>query len=197
MADTLRRPLTLSEFLAWEARQETRHEFVGGRIRAMVGATRRHGDIAGNIFMLLRAALKGKKCRPFMETLKVITPAGDVRYPDVLVDCGEGKPEDVAAAEPTIVVEVLSRSTLQIDISEKLADYQSVPSINAILHVQQGVISGSLWTRMEDSWRYEALSGPEAIVELSAVDVRIVLGQIYEGVTLDPPPQAQEGAPDS
>ncbi len=40
MADTLPRPLTLNEFLAWEARQETRNEFVGGRIRAMIMARR-------------------------------------------------------------------------------------------------------------------------------------------------------------
>jgi Putative restriction endonuclease len=55
MADTLRRPMSLADFLLWEAKQPAKHEFVDGRICAMSGGTRRHHQIGGNVFAFLRA----------------------------------------------------------------------------------------------------------------------------------------------
>jgi Uma2 family endonuclease len=54
--------------------------------------------------------------------------------PDALVNCGPPASDDaVAAPQPVIVVEVLSPSTQAIDVSEKLADYFRLPSIQHYL----------------------------------------------------------------
>ena len=47
------------EFLAYEFASPDRHEFVDGVTRAMTGASIRHNDVAGNLFVALRAAAKG------------------------------------------------------------------------------------------------------------------------------------------
>ena len=47
-------PRTLDEFLAWEARQPERWEFVDGRLRMMAGGTVDHARIAMNILATLR-----------------------------------------------------------------------------------------------------------------------------------------------
>lgn len=185
MADTLPRPLTLAEFLAWEARQETRNEFVNGRIRAMTGGTRRHNKVGANVLTCLTQRLKGHKCQAYGPDMKIITPSGNSRYGDVTVDCGPMKGDDIAATEPTVVVEVLSKSTTFLDQNEKLDDYQSIPSMHHILHLSQEKPEGELWSRDESGWRRVKLAGPEASIDLSAIGVSFALAVAYEGVPFD------------
>jgi len=51
MSASLRHPMTVAEFLAWEARQEFRWEFDGVHPVAMTGGTAAHETISGNIFL--------------------------------------------------------------------------------------------------------------------------------------------------
>ncbi len=182
MADTLAR-MTTADFLAWEARQEGRHEFVGGRIVAMVGGTRRHNWVGLNVVAHLKAALKGKKCRPYGADMKILIPNGNSRYGDAVVDCGAMNDQDITTSEPTVVVEVLSKSTKYDDQTEKLDDYQSIPSMRHILHLSQKRIGGELWTRRDDGWRRTSLAGAEAVVELSALGLSFPLAIAYEDVS--------------
>ncbi len=189
MADSLRRNMCLEDFLAWEERQENRNEFVDGAIRAMVGGTRRHNLIGQNVAFYLRVALKGSKCHPFGPDMKIVTPGGNLRYGDVTVDCGPMKGEDIAATAPTVVVEVLSKSTVVLDQTHKLGDYQSIPSMRHILHLAQERAEGELWTRDDGGWRRASLAGLEAIVDLTAIGVSFALAIAYDGVAFD-----EEGA---
>ena len=192
MADTLAR-MTTADFLAWEARQEGRHEFVRGRIVAMVGDTRRHNWVGGNVFAYLRGALRGKKCRPYGADMKILIPNGNSRYGDAVVDCGAMNDQDIATSEPTFVFEVLSKSTKYDDQTEKLDDYQSIPSMRHILHLSQKRIGGELWTRSDDGWRRTSLAGAEAVVELSSLGLSFPLAIAYEDVSFnDDSEQASE-----
>ena len=42
--------LTVEEYMKLEESAIVRHEYVAGEIHAMIGATRRHNRIAGNIY---------------------------------------------------------------------------------------------------------------------------------------------------
>ena len=48
------RPLSLADFLAWEARQSSKCEYRDGAIFAMAGATDDHGQIVANIIAAIR-----------------------------------------------------------------------------------------------------------------------------------------------
>jgi Uma2 family endonuclease len=195
MADTHRQTRwTLPEFLAWEEQQETRNEFVDGRIRAMVGGTRRHNMIALNVASYLKIKLRGSKCVPYGSDMKTITPGGNVRYGDVTVDCGPMKGDDIAATAPTVIVEVLSKSTTYVDQSHKLDDYQSIPSMRHILHLEQDRAEGALWSRDEKGWRRTPLVGLDAEADLAAIGVKLKLADAYEAVSFDPDP---DGANDT
>jgi len=195
MADTHRQSRwTLPEFLAWEEQQETRNEFVDGRARAMVGGTRRHNAIAANVLSFLVVRLRGSKCVPYGSDMKTITPGSNVRYGDVTVDCGPMKGTDIAATGPTLIVEVLSKSASYVDQSHKLDDYQSIPSMRHILHLEQDRAEGALWSRDEKGWRRTPLVGLDAEVDLAAIGVKLKLADAYEGVTFDLDP---DGANDT
>jgi hypothetical protein len=51
------------DYLAWEARQERRHELVDGVVRMMAGSARAHNDIALNLRQALKERLKGGPCK--------------------------------------------------------------------------------------------------------------------------------------
>jgi Uma2 family endonuclease len=77
-----------AEFLAWEAAQTTKHEFVAGEIFAMAGAEDRHVTVSMNLALALRQHLRGTACRTFMSDMKLAVEAEDSYfYPDVFVTC--------------------------------------------------------------------------------------------------------------
>ena len=119
---------TREEYLAWEERQERRHEFVGGRVVAMTGARNRHEQIRGVVFFQLKLQLRGRKpCEPYGPDTKVAIPNGNVRYPDVLVDCDPDRDANSQfSVAPTLIVEVLSPSNRWLDRERKIADYQAL-----------------------------------------------------------------------
>ena len=57
---------TVEEHLEMEEIATVRHEYVGGMIYAVVGATKRHNRIAGNIYAHLLAASRGGPCRAYV-----------------------------------------------------------------------------------------------------------------------------------
>ncbi len=46
---TLPHEMTIEEYLEFEKTSPVKHEFVGGRLYAMTGTTKRHNLIAGNV----------------------------------------------------------------------------------------------------------------------------------------------------
>ena len=80
---------TLEDFLAWERDQPERYERVSGVIRMMTGGTIDHNRIALNVADAFRQRLRDGNCEAFVNDVKVVTPAGDVMYPDVVVACGD------------------------------------------------------------------------------------------------------------
>jgi len=63
--------ISAEEYLEGERSAEVRHEYVDGRAYAMAGASDDHNRIAGNIFRELGNALRGHKCEPFINDMKV------------------------------------------------------------------------------------------------------------------------------
>ena len=60
--------------------------------------------------------LRVRRCGPFQSNLAVCVDSLNEFYPDLAVDCGDARDE---AAEPLLVVEVLSASTEENDRGRK------------------------------------------------------------------------------
>ncbi|WP_175577803.1 Uma2 family endonuclease [Mongoliimonas terrestris] len=168
-------------FLAWCTRQEGRYELVDGNPRAMVGARARHDRIVVSALVAFRRALAGTPCEPFSGDFAVRIPKGNIRRPDVTIDCGATDDDRLFAQTPTAVVEVLSPSTRQIDLNVKVAEYQSVPSIAHILLIEPEVAKAVLFSRTSDGrWSMESLIGPDAAIPLPGLGIALSLSDFYE-----------------
>ncbi|CAO3444713.1 Uma2 family endonuclease [Azospirillum sp.] len=179
MALRKHRRMTLDEFLVWEDRQDSRHEFLQGEIVAMVGGTVAHNQIAGNVYSALRADLRGSPCRVFQETMRIRADES-VFYPDVFVTCAALDDRDRLATEPTVIVEVLSDSTSSYDHTTKSAAYRTLPSLTQYVLVHQRVAVVESFRRAGDGWTHELISGREGVLSIPALEVRLPLAAIYE-----------------
>ena len=198
MLDRRESPMSLDTFFAWQEAQAERYELVGGvPVRMMAGGRNVHDDIVVNVLAWLRTALRGSGCRPFTGDGSVETLPGQIRRPDIGVDCGPRDPNALKAAQPRVVVEVLSPSARDFDAFEKLAEYRTMADIEHIVLVEPNAAEVRLWTREPDqTWAETRLLGLAETVSLSALGVVLPASEIYDGVTFPNRPRLVAGEPD-
>ncbi len=180
--------LTPAEYLSIERQSETKHEYFNGEMFAMVGASRTHNLIAGNIFGEIRQQLKGKEYEAYTNDMRVRIPAtGLYTYPDVVVVCGEPNFEDQyidTLVNPTLIVEVLSESTELYDRGKKAGFYRAVESIAEYLLVSQDEYRVEQYVKQSDGrWLLTDIRTLESRVELASVQCVLSIKEIYDRVS--------------
>ena len=178
--------LSFEAYLAWEAGQAERHEFFGGEVFAMTGARATHNTIAGNVFAVLKEALRGTPCRVFIADMKLHVASVDASfYPDVFVSCDprdRSADAELVQRHPQLVVEVLSESTAAFDRGRKFEAYRGLESLTAYLLVEQDRAHADLFLRNADGlWVLHPGSTGEALT-IDPPGVVLTLAAIYEGV---------------
>ena len=177
---------TYEAYLEYESSSNVKHEFIDGDIYAMAGGTIEHAIIGANVTSSLSAQLRGSPCVVASSDLKVRVLATDLAtYPDVTVICGPVQ-RDPQSGEvvlnPSLVVEVLSKSTEDWDRGEKLENYKQIPSLLAcvlISHRQQRV---EIVRRAPDGgWTTEG-AGPGESVSLPVPGCALAVDDVYRNV---------------
>lgn len=175
--------LSVADYLAFEKKSDVRHEYIGGEIHAMSGASLAHNRIAGNIFARLHAALRGGPCAVFMADVKVRLEVNrDIfYYPDVVVSCHPASFEEHYLRLPTLIVEVLSPATETTDRREKHANYRTAQTLEEYVLVAQERREVTIFRRAKN-WEGEIYTAPDAAVEFRSLKQTLTLAQIYESV---------------
>jgi Uma2 family endonuclease len=140
--------MTVATFLEWASRRPEgeRWDLIDGEPvptrgpapeHAMAAETVRHARIKRRIDHALSEALAngGHESEVFVSGPMVQIDAATAFEPDVVVSCAE-VPEGLLVPEPMIVVEVLSGSTRNRDLTIKLAGYAALPSVAHYLLVE-------------------------------------------------------------
>ena len=175
---------TPDEFFAWQERQDQRYELVGGLpLKMMAGALNRHDTIVVNLLAELRNRLRGQSCVPFTADGAVQTYPGQIRRPDVGVDCGRRDPDGYLAADVRMVVEVLSPSTRDFDTYGKIAEYKAIGSLEYIMIVEPNAAEVVLWSRDgTGAWSDTTIDDMAGAVALPSLGVTLPLAEMYDGV---------------
>jgi len=181
---------TWEQYLDWEARQPIRYELVDREIYAMGGGTAARDMISFNIRMALQRQVEGTGCRAHGSDLKIHTGTDTGRYPDVHVDCGKWAPGPLAASNPVLVVEVLSKRTENIDRSLKLRDYAATPSIRYYILLSQSKRMALVYGRDEhghfDPKKAQPVQGLDAVIAMPELSLSLSLADAYHGIELEP-----------
>jgi len=193
------------DYLAWEAEQAEKHEYLDGEVFARggvcdaseAGASEAHVTVAGNFFMALRNHLRGGPCSVFISDMKLHVQAGNAYlYPDVFVTCAEAdRAQSHAKSAPSLVAEVLSPATSAYDRGAKFAAYRKLPSLREYALIDPGRLSVDLFRRDEQGrWvLYPFEAGAQ--VEFASIDLRLPIEALYEDVRFEDAPALRTGHP--
>ncbi len=185
MGATIRKPMTLEEFLAWEERQEFKHEFDGYGPVAMAGGTAAHAAIQLNLAIGVGGRLRGTPCRFRGSDLKVQV-AGSVRYPDGMVVCTPVPRDAKLIDDPVVVFEVLSPSTASKDHVIKNQEYRATPSVRRYVMLAQDRIAATIFSRESGDWTGRLL-GEDDVLAMPEIGITVPLAELYADLDLSEP----------
>ena len=181
---------TPSEYIALERNSETKSEFFNGEIFAMTGATERHNLITLNIAGGLWQQMKGRSCKTYSNDMRVkVSQTGLYTYPDVVGICDEPRFDDDHAdtlLNPTVIFEVLSKTTEAYDRGEKFMHYRKIDSLKEYLLVSQNKRFVEHFFRQPDNnWLLFEKEGRASTLELKSINCRLSLAEVYDKVELE------------
>lgn len=185
MSVALDRPMTLDQFLIWEQGQELRWEFDGFAPMAMTGGTSEHSAIQRNLAIAVGGRLRGNRCQLYTADLKILV-AGSIRYPDAFVACTPLPVGTLVVTDPVVTFEVLSPSTASTDFVVKNQEYRDTPSIQRYVMLAQDRQQATVFERAGGDWIGHIVSGG-AILDMPEIGISVPLGELYEGVAVQPP----------
>lgn len=123
--------VSYEEFMEISEKSTLRMELINGEIYLLSSPNIGHQEILGRLYLIFNEYFKAKKCRVFLapfdvhlEKKDMKTP--DVVQPDVLVACDlENNVTEKGRymGTPDLVIEILSDSTRNIDMIDKLNSY--------------------------------------------------------------------------
>lgn len=142
-----------AEYLAGEKIAETKHEYIDGEVFAMAGASASHNRISLNVATLFNVHLDGKPCQPYMSDMKVKVGT-KYFYPDVLVECSGLADDSHVTEKPTLIVEVLSKSTRRMDETTKRIAYTQIDSLLEYVLIEQDFVDIEI-IRRRTGWQSE------------------------------------------
>jgi Uma2 family endonuclease len=182
-------PYSYAEYVAFEASSNVKHEYLDGQIYAMAGGTPEHAALQMAAGGLLLSQLRGGPCRVYGSDLRVHTPSGLATYPDVTVVCGPSErdaADSLAVTNPTLILEVLSRSTEDYDSGQKFEHYKTLRSLRQYVLVSHREHSMVVWTRGDDGTWQAATVREGEIAELTSIGARLDVRELY-ATAAEPP----------
>lgn len=166
---------TYADYLRLQDQSSIKLEYSAGEIFAMAGGTPDHGALAMQIVRL--AAALPSPCRFLSSDVRVRVEATDLAtYPDLSIVCG---PTAAAATDPHAVTnprflfEVTSPSTEDDDRGEKLAQYQQLPSLEAVIIVSHRHRELTVVRREGDRWSTTVIGAGETFTLMPGVSFEV------------------------
>lgn len=184
---TQKRSYTPEEYLELEEKAEYKHEYRDGDIVPMTGGTTNHNKIALNFAANLKFGLRGQDYDIYIGDVRLWIPRyRQYTYPDVMVI--EGEPiytgtGTTTVMNPSLIVEVLSKSTKNYDLGDKFIFYRSIPEFKEYILIDQTKYHLMQYAKNPNGqWLLSEQESAEAVLELRSIEFQINLSDIYENV---------------
>jgi Uma2 family endonuclease len=177
-------------YLQREIEAVEKTEYIAGvlypRWQMMAGGRLMHNALCSNIIRSLGNKLAGSKCRTLTSDTRLHNPRTPAYlYPDVVVLCG--KPElrkHHSLANPTLLVEVTSPSSVEYDRTTKLLIYDTIPSVQEYIIVSHSAHEIMLFRR-DAAGRLAFVEVATDTLLLESVGCTLDIAELYEDTSFD------------
>ena len=181
---------TPEEYLTLEEKAVDKHEYRDGEIILMPGGTTNHNQIALNFCRQFPLVIENQDYYTYINDVRLwIAQYRFYTYPDVMII--KGKPiyegtSKTTVTNPSIIVEVLSKSTRDYDWTDKFKYYRSIPEFQEYILIDQYRFYGVQYSKREDrQWLFNDYEGGEAVLKLASCDFEISFQDLYERVDFE------------
>jgi Uma2 family endonuclease len=179
---------TVDEYLDLEVTSDRRHEYRCGAIVEMTGGTPAHNEIIRALTVILSLALRGQPYQVFLVDQRLWLPESNLyTYPDAMIvprpiELQAGRKDTIT--NPVVVAEVLSDSTATYDRGKKFAAYQTLPTLQEYLLIDQSQPRVEQFAKQSNNqWQLRTYDGLESRVALTTVAIEIILAELYENIS--------------
>jgi Uma2 family endonuclease len=187
---TEKRYYTPEEYLTLEEKAIDRHEYRDGEIITMTGGTTNHNQIALNFCRKFPLTIENQDYYLYINDVRLwVAQYRFYTYPDVMII--KGKPiyqgtSKVNVTNPSIILEVLSKSTRDYDRTDKFKYYRSLPEFQEYILIDQyRFYIAQYFKQAEGQWIFNDYEGGEAVLKLASIDFEISFLDLYERVDFE------------
>jgi Uma2 family endonuclease len=184
---TLKHLYTPEEYLKLEEKAESKSEYRDGEIVPMTGGTTNHNQICLNLAANLKFGLRGQNYRVYIGDVRLWIPRyRQHTYPDVMII--EGEPiytgtNTTTITNPSLIVEVLSKSTQNYGQGDKFLYYRSITEFKEYILIDQKQHHVMQYVKTaDDRWVFTELTSESAVLSFSLLEFQISLSELYEQV---------------
>ena len=177
---------TPTEYLALEIDAEYRSEYRDGEIVPITGGTTEHNKIAGNFYAELHFLLKKRAENIYFGDVRLWIPKyRQYTYPDVMIIAdepvyhGQGT---TTVTNPSLILEVLSKSTQDYDRGTKFTYYRSIPEMREYILVDQYQCFVEQFCKdPQGRWVLTEYRRLDDTLHLESLGLNVGLGELYGG----------------
>lgn len=173
------------EYLAMERASDEKHEYFDGQVYNMSGASLKHIKISVNLTIQIGKFLEDSDCNVLTENMRTTnSDRSAYMYPDVTIVCGKEELEDDkfdTLLNPSVIFEILSPSTQNVDKGRKLLYYQLIPSLKEYFMVDTLKQRIYIAKKQENGkWAFENTVEAGSLF-IETIQLSLPLSAIYKG----------------
>jgi Uma2 family endonuclease len=181
-------PMTVAEFLTWEAPADRHWQLVDGEPIAMAPASRTHGSLQLELGALMRNHLVNTGSPCTVVTAPGIVPqvrsSDNFRIPDLAVTCTRYDIEEYDVSNPVLIVEILSPSN-RADTWRNVWAFATIPDLHEILILSSTAVRAELLRRgVDGSWPASSTVIEDGDLVLQSIGLAVPLTAIYRTTRL-------------
>lgn len=184
------RLMSAEEYLEWESAQPFRNELIDNRIYPMPGGSSSHEIKIAALVSWFYFALIDNVDHVYAGMQVMVDARATYVYPDVTVVCDQpvfhGGSKSGPLKNPTLLFEVSSPSTEDIDRTRKLEQYLQIPSLQGYFLVSQDKRLVEAYMLTGDEWTFSECFGLESSLGIPTLDLELPLEFIYRKVQFEP-----------
>jgi Uma2 family endonuclease len=180
--EVLEKVMTEEEYIAFELSSDIRHEYVDGKLFEMPGESKLNNDIAGNIYILLKAQVKAKGWNIFSHDVKLKVAGQKIYfYPDIFITNERSSESDYVSSSALLVVEILSASTRHFDMFDKYLAYRKIPELRYYLLVEPTKKLITLCQKDDKGeWSTELFDEKDGTISLKFLGLELDVAAVFE-----------------
>ena len=180
--------LTEEEYLIQELKAEFKSEYDNGKVVAMAGAKDEHNLIVSNLIYELNKCARGNNCLVYpSDMLLKLKHCNTFVYPDVMMVCDKKQIEKKAKngsdalLNPTVIVEVLSKSTRRRDEVVKRDCYLELKGVKQYILVDSLKKDITMYSKNnQEEWVIKKYKSENDTIEVE--NCAISISDIYRNI---------------